>query len=78
MAAQSSVPPRPSQPLPLMGENQAQQVVAEIHVNDQNPVTDESPNEDELDNDETIIEVIFIGVLICFCCLGDYIFQSGL
>ena len=78
MAGQSSVPLRPSPPLPLMSENQAQQVVAEIHENGQNPVEEESQNEEELNNDDTIIEVIFIGVIICFCCLGDYIFESGL
>ena len=78
MASQSRVPERPSQPLPLMGQNQPSQVVAEIHANGQNPVGNESQDQDELNNDETIIEVIFIGVIICYCCLGDYIFLNGL
>ena len=69
---------RPSQPLPLFGQNRRQLVEAEIHDNGQNPVENESQDQDELNNDETIIEVIFIGVIICYCCLGNYIFQNGL
>ena len=78
LAGRSSVPVRPSQPLPLFGQNRPQQVVAEIHDNGQNPDGNEPQNQDELNNDDTIIEVIFLGVIICFCCLGDYIFQSEL